>query len=150
MKKITFLFSLLPTILWAAPVPVDVTADKLDIQHSEGKAVFTGNVHITQGNMTLTAPQVTATYGANGEGDIQQMQATGGATITRTGTVPEVANGTTATYLPASQQLILTGEVQLTRGPSTLSGDKLVYDMASGNAKVTNSQGPVRAKFVPK
>jgi lipopolysaccharide transport protein LptA len=61
----------------------------------------------------------------------------------------ETATGTTAVYRPATQKLVLTGAVTLVRGPSQLSGDKLVYDIASGNAQVTNSGGPVKARFVP-
>lgn len=133
--------------------PVDISADKLDVQHLAGTAVFSGNVVVKQGGLTLTAPSLTAAYTAGGKGgDLDSLTATGGVTITRAaglgGATEETATGTTATYTPASQRLVLTGVVTLTRGPSTLSGDKLVYNLATGNAQVTNSTGPVKARFV--
>ena len=130
--------------------PVDITAQQLDVQQKKGTAVFSGDVVVKQGEMTLTAPKVTATYGSKG-GDIEAIEATGGVTITRPGQngVTEKAVGTTALYSPANGNMVMTGAVTLTRGPSQLSGDKLTYDLANGNARVTNSKGPVKARFVP-
>lgn len=133
--------------------PVDITATRLDVEHLSGKAAFSGNVVVTQGTLTLKAPKLTADYStAGGSGDVKQLQATGGVVITRTGEggVAETATGSTATYNPVAQTLVLTGPVvTLTRGPSTLEGDKLVYNIATGNAQVTSSAGPVKARFVP-
>lgn len=131
--------------------PVDITSAQLDVQQAKGLATFSGNVVVTQSTFRLEAPKVVADFSAKGS-DIKSIQATGGVTITRPGQggITEKATGTTATYQPGAQQLVLTGAVTLIRGPSQLSGDKLVYDMASGNARVTNSSGPVKARFVPK
>lgn len=130
--------------------PVDIEAAQLEVQHAQGKATFSGNVKVTQGNLTLTAPRLDVSYGASGSGDITQMQASGGVTLTRGGgTVAEKATGNTAIYTPQTQQIVFTGNVTLTRGPSTLSGDKLVYNVASGTARVTSSNGPVKARFIP-
>lgn len=135
--------------------PVDITSQQLDVQQAKGLAVFTGNVVVTQtgpgSDFRLEAPKVTADFSGGKGTDIKSIEATGGVTITRAGegSTTEKATGTTATYTPGSQQLVLSGNVTLTRGPSQLSGDKLVYDMASGNARVTNSGGPVKARFVP-
>lgn len=129
--------------------PVDITSQQLDVEQSKSLATFSGDVVVTQEGFVLKAPKVVADY--SGGADIKSITATGGVNIVRNGAggVAETATGTTALYAPASQQIILTGDVTLTRGPSTLSGDKLVYDMASGNAHVTNSSGPVKARFVP-
>lgn len=137
----------------AGPQPVDITSQELDIAQASGLATFSGNVVVTQGSFTLAAPKVVADYsGAGSTGsDIRSITASGGVTITRTGAggVAEKATGSTAVYTPASQQIVLTGAVTLTRGPSMLEGDRLVYNMATGNARVTNGAGPVRARFVP-
>lgn len=133
----------------AGGAPVDITSTQLDVDQSGKTATFSGNVVVTQGTFTLAAPKVVADYSGQGS-DIKTIQATGGVTITRSGEgVTEKAVGTTATYTPGARQLVLSGAVTLVRGPSQLSGDKLVYDMATGNARVTNSGGPVKARFVP-
>lgn len=130
--------------------PVDITADQLDVEQAKGVATFTGNVLVKQQGFTLTAPKIVASYAKSG-GDIESIEATGGVVITRVGQggITEKASGTTATYAPTKQQVTMAGAVTLIRGPSQLSGDRLVYDMATGNARVTNSKGPVKARFVP-
>lgn len=152
MKKI-LAFLLLPAAAFAQPAatggPVDITANQLDVFQTQGKAVFAGAVKVIQGNLTLTAPRLTVLYGKAGQGDIQEMRAEGGATITRSGSVPEKAVGDIAIYNPSKQQLTMEDNVELTRGPSTLAGDRLLYDIASGNAKVTSKSGPVKARFTP-
>lgn len=143
------------TASFGAAGPVDITSKQLDVQQAKGLATFTGDVVVKQAGFNLAAPVVTATYGANGpkgsSSDVKDITASGGVTILHDGAggVPEKAVGTTAVYTPGIQQVVLTGDVTLTRGPSQLSGDKLVYDLASGNARVTNSKGPVKARFVP-
>lgn len=156
MKKILILIAaaLAAAPTWAeglaAGGPVDIESAQLEVQHAKGQATFSGNVKVTQGNLTLTAPKLDVAYGAGGSGDITEMQASGGVTLTRGGgAVAEKATGNTATYNPQTQQIVMTGDVTLTRGPSTLSGDKLVYDVASGTARVTSSNGPVKARFIP-
>lgn len=159
MPRTSLLFAVLATAVLAFPLhaqtlgksgPVDITSRQLDVLQAKGLATFTGDVTVTQGGFTLNADKVVADYSGPG-GDITSITATGNVIITRTGAggTAEKATGSTATYLPDSQNLTLTGAVTLTRGPSQLSGDKLVYDIASGNARVTNSAGPVKARFVP-
>ena len=152
--KSLLLTSLFATVLlstaWAQNTqPVDITAAKLEVNQSANTATFSGNVVVTQGNLTLNAPRVVAASAK--AGGVQAITASGGVTITRPGTAGtnETATGTTASYNPQAGTLTLTGAVTLTRGPSVLSGDKLVYNLQTGNAVVTNSQGPVKARFVP-
>lgn len=140
--------SLLAPVWAEAPTPIDITASKLEVNQSASKATFTGNVVVTQGGLVLAAPTVVTSYAG---GTLDTVTASGGVTITRTGSggVAEKATGSTATYSPKAGNLTLTGAVTLQRGPSELSGDKLVYNLQTGNAVVTNSNGPVKARFVP-
>lgn len=148
---LTALCVAVPTV-WADATPIDVTAQRLDVNQTNGTAVFSGSVVVTQGSLTLTAPKVSAEYAGSGKAgnSIRNVVASGGVTITRAGAgnVAEKAVGDNAVYSPQDGQLVLTGAVTLTRGPSELSGDKLVYNLQSGNAVVTNSKGPVKARFV--
>ena len=134
--------SLLAPVWAEAPTPIDITASKLEVNQSASKATFTGNVVVTQGGLVLAAPTVVTSYAG---GTLDTITASGGVTITRTGSggVAEKATGSTATYSPKA------GNITLQRGPSELSGDKLVYNLQTGNAVVTNSNGPVKARFVP-
>ena len=61
-------------------LPVEVTADALAVNQSDGTAEFLGNVLIVQGEMRLSAPRVFVTY-AEAQGQIRLLEATGGVTL---------------------------------------------------------------------
>ena len=61
-------------------LPVEVTADNLDVDQEDGTAIFTGNVKIGQGDMRLSAPRVLVVYKEDQSG-IKTLQATGGVTL---------------------------------------------------------------------
>lgn len=135
--------------------PIEITSAALDVSQNQSHAVFKGSVKVVQGPMTLTTDMLTVDYTAKGgkagkgASGIDKLVATGHVKIDRDNGA-EVATGDAATYTPDTQLLVLTGTtVTLTRGINTLEGDKLVYAVATGNAKVTNSKGPVKARFVP-
>lgn len=60
--------------------PVEVTADNLSVDNATGTAVFTGNVLISQGEMTLSAGKVEVVYRASDQG-IAKLAATGGVVL---------------------------------------------------------------------
>ncbi len=127
-------------------VPITITAQQLDVAYATGDARFTGEVKVTQGALTLQANTLLARYTATGPG---VLTATGSVIISRKeGAVTETARGDTATFTPADNTLVLTGtSVTLSRGPSLLKGDKLVYNLATQQARMTNQGGPVQATF---
>jgi len=62
-------------------LPVEVTADQLDVDQNDGSAVFAGNVLVTQGEMRLTAQRIRVNYAGQDQGRIQTLNATGGVTL---------------------------------------------------------------------
>jgi len=82
--------------------PVEVSADSLDINHSDGSALFQGNVVVIQGAVRLAAEEVRVLY-TTGEdeaaGAINTILATGGVTLV---TEAEAAEATDAEYTVAS------------------------------------------------
>ena len=49
--------------------PVDVTADRIEVQDRADRAIFAGNVHVVQAEMTLDAPRLTVAYSGGGGTD---------------------------------------------------------------------------------
>lgn len=142
--------TLLALLLLSAPAwgleQTTIDADRLEVDDAAGTATFTGNVVVVQPTLTLNAGKLVADY-AKGGGGISRMTATGNVAITRKGAdVPETAKGDVAVYLPATQNLTMTGAVTLTHGANVLTGDRLVYDMKAGKVNVT-SQSRVRANL---
>ncbi len=73
-------------------LPVEVTADQLQVNQADGTAVFTGNVVVIQGAMRLTAPLVKVNY-AEDQKAIERLDASGGVTLVNGGEAAEFERG---------------------------------------------------------
>lgn len=61
-------------------LPVEVKAESLTVNQTDGSATFTGNVLVGQGEMRLAAQTVRVEYAADGK-SIAKLHATGGVTL---------------------------------------------------------------------
>lgn len=124
--------------------PVEVAADSLAVDQATGRAELTGNVAIAQGDLRLTAGRVVVDYAAaGGERRIERMEATGGVVIVAG---EDAAEGREAVYVPGSGEIVLSGDVVVTQGASTLAGDRLTVNLGTGSGTVT---GRVRTVLQP-
>jgi lipopolysaccharide export system protein LptA len=116
--------------------PVDVSADRIELQDRADRAVMSGNVEMRQQDMTLKAPRVTIAYTRAGGTQIQRLDASGGVTVT---SPSETARGQYAIYDFDRKLITMLGGVTLTRAGSNISGNRLVIDLNSGHAIVDGS-----------
>lgn len=123
-------------------LPVEVTADSLTVTQTDGVAVFSGNVLVTQGDMKLSAAEVRVEYGTDGTG-ISRLFASGGVTL-KAGT--DAAEAVEAVYTVATGEVVMQGHVLLTQGQAAISGEKLVVSLKDGTGKM---EGRVTTTFVP-
>lgn len=123
-------------------LPVEVTADALDVDQEDGTAVFTGNVVVGQGEMRLSATEVLVVYKPDRSG-IDRLIATGNVVLVNG---PDAAEADKADYTIDSGIIVMTGDVLLTQGPNALSGERMNVDLAAGTARMT---GRVRTIFIP-
>ncbi len=114
-------------------LPVEVTADNLDVNQQDGTAVFTGNVLIGQGEMRLSAPRVLVVYKSDQSG-IEKLQATGGVTLV---SGEDAAEASQADYNVDTGLIEMAGEVLLVQGANALTGDRMSVDTRAGTARVT-------------
>lgn len=148
MRKVVILALVLP--MMACPVagqalrghntnaPVDVAADRIEVQDRADRAVFVGNVRVKQADMTLASARLTLAYatGANADVQIERIDATGGVTIQKG---DQTAQGSTAIYDLPRRLITMVGGVTLTQGGNRVSGGRLVIDLDSGRAVVDGS-----------
>ena len=119
--------------------PVDVTSERIEVQERADRAVFTGNVHVTQGDMSLDTPRLTVAYSSNGanagNGNVQinRLDAAGGVVVRDPS---ETAKGDFGVYDLDRKLITLIGNVQLTRDKNQVNGARLVIDLNSGRAVV--------------
>jgi lipopolysaccharide export system protein LptA len=118
--------------------PVDISADRIEVQERADRAMFTGSVVARQAEMTLTAPRITVAYANAGGVKIKRIDATGGVTVTSPG---EKASGEVGIYDIDKRLITLVGGVTLVRGDSHVKGGRLVIDLRSGRA-VVDGGGP--------
>jgi lipopolysaccharide export system protein LptA len=158
--------------------PISIDADKLVYFDKEQKAIYSGNVVVVQGDTKMTCSVMTvylehsqnADAGAqpasaqtadaqNAAGDAQQgpsqnsgikrLEAAGPVTVI---SKTQVATGDNGVYEKAQDKVFLTGHVTLSDGQNVTKGDKLTYDLKTGQAVVENGGGKssrVHGQFTP-
>ncbi|NBR32484.1 MAG: OstA family protein [Sphingomonadaceae bacterium] len=123
-----------------AKSPVDVEADRIEVQDRADRAVFSGNVVVRQANMTLTASRLTVAYArADGGVSIERLDASGGVSVK---SPSETARGDFAVYDLNRRIITLVGGVELTQGNNRVQGGRMVIDLDTGRATVDGRSAP--------
>jgi lipopolysaccharide export system protein LptA len=117
--------------------PVDVTSDRIEVQERADRAVFVGNVHATQADLTLDTDRLTVAYSTgqanNNNVQINRLDAAGGVVVHDP---TETAKGDFGVYDLDRKLITLIGNVQLTRDNNRVNGARLVIDLNSGRAVI--------------
>jgi lipopolysaccharide export system protein LptA len=132
--------------------PVDVTSERIEVQDRANRAMFTGNVHATQADLTLDTARLTVTYsGGTDNLQINRLDAAGGVVVH---SPSETAKGDFGIYDLDRKLITLIGNVQLVRQQNLVNGARLVIDLDSGRAVidggppgVNQTGGRVRGHF---
>lgn len=123
-------------------LPVEITADSLSVNRTDGTAVFTGNVKVAQGDLRLEGDNISVFYAADGS-TVTRLEAKGSVFLS---TGFEAAEAAEAVYDVASGNVSMAGDVILTQGPNALAGERLRIDLNTGAADM---QGRVRTVIRP-
>lgn len=129
--------------------PINIESDRLEVFENEGRAVFTGNVNVVQGNTTMRSAEMTVFYenegggseepssasaGPAGSSDIERIEVEGGVYVKSEN---QVATGDAGTFDMDTEVLTLTGdEVVLSEGENVIVGCKLTVQMTTGRARL--------------
>lgn len=113
--------------------PVDVSADRIEVQDRADRAIFSGNVHVRQADLTMDTERLTIAYTSNGGIQIERLDASGGVVVK---SPSETARGNFGIYDLNRKLITLVGDVQLTREGSHVNGSRLVIDLESGRAVI--------------
>ena len=135
--------------------PIDLSADRAEAQDRADRAIFSGNVVVRQGDLTLRTARLTVAYASQDGIDINRIDASGGVTVV---SPSETAKGDFAVYDLDQGLITMVGNVRLERGGSFLSGGRLTIDLDTGRAVmdgglrgVNQGGGRVSGRFtVPK
>ncbi len=139
--------------------PINIAADKLDYFDKQQKAIYTGNVVAVQGETRLNATELVILFdrkaeakeakpapgpgGANSQ--MRRMEGKGPIILT---SKDQVGTGDALVYDKPENKFYLIGNVALSQGENVTRGDKLIYDLNTGQAVVT-SKGRVHSLIIP-
>lgn len=118
--------------------PVDVAADRIEVQDRADRAIFSGNVVVRQAELTLTAARLTVAYSSGGGVELRRIDATGGVTVK---SPSETARGNVGIYDLDRRIITLIGNVSLVQRDAQVNGGRLTIDLDSGRA-VMDGGGP--------
>ena len=113
--------------------PIEISADQLAINDETGVTEFSGMVEILQGDLSLNADFVQATY-TPGSGAIQTLLATG-EVILRSG--EDEAKADRAEYAVDADQIIMTGNVFVRQAGNNLSAERAEINLETGAATLS-------------
>lgn len=128
--------------------PIDVEADGVDMNDSNGISIYKGNVVLTQGSIVIKADKVTVTQMGNGADKILAegrpmtfRQETDG----NKGTIKGQATKTE--YHANSEIIYMIGNAVLIQGKDTFKSDRITYDRSQAVIKAgASAKGKQRVK----
>ena len=149
--------------------PISIDADKLNYFEKEGRAIYDGHVVVVQGDTRLTCSKLTIfmetsqaqakessqakpaaaaapAAGADASSRLKHMDCAGPVNV-RSKT--QTATADSGAYDKGRNEVVLTGHVVLTDGRNVTKGDRLVYDLATGQAAVQGGASRVHGLFLP-
>ncbi len=119
--------------------PIDVSANAIELQDKQRRAVFTGGAVFRQATMTLNADRVTINYTGqvtDGSPQATRIDVAGNVVLTRP---DQTARSRFAVYDVKARVVTMIGNVRLTQGANTLNGGRLSIDLDTGRATIDGS-----------
>jgi lipopolysaccharide export system protein LptA len=117
--------------------PVDVSSQRIEVQDRADRAVFVGDVHAVQGDLSMDTQRLTVAYsttqskGSNVQ--INRIDAAGGVVVR---SPSETAKGEIGIYDIGRRLITVLGNVQLNQGANQINGSRLVIDLDTGRAVI--------------
>lgn len=126
---------------------VRITADTFVVEEDSTVATFTGNVVVTQTDLTVNADKVVVRYGEGGTSDIKSLEASGALVIT---TPEQKVTGNKGIYDPRTRIMIVTGNVKVVSASGTVTGPSLEVNFDTRTTRFTGQgNGRVTGVFNP-
>lgn len=121
----------------------DLVVDSVnqDLNYKDKTLYFSGNVVVTQGNITIKAEELFVE--TNEEGDSEKLIAKGSPAIfSQQGNENEMVSSQafTITYLVEKRVLTLSGEAEFQQGGAKVSSESIVFDLIAQRVKAKGNE----------
>ncbi len=125
--------------------PTVITADKLEYSNKEKIAVYTGNVEVKKGNITINADNVKIYL--NDKGDVSKIFAVGNVFFRQEN---KWGKSKEAEYYKDKNLIILRKDAEVHQDKDVVEGDEIYYYVDEEKAIATSQTKRVRSIFFPK
>jgi lipopolysaccharide export system protein LptA len=133
--------------------PMDITSSSLDCSTDPSRpCVYAGGVHVVQGTLDIRAARAEI---RQADGDIQRVLLSGAPVRMRQaldsgGTMSATARN--VDYDMPRDTVVFTGGVEIDQpGRGTMSGERIVYNMATGQVQGSSGNGgQIRTRILPR
>lgn len=127
--------------------PIEMVADRLDLDVAARSAVLAGHVKLTRGTLSVSCPRVDVRYDQIPH--VTWLKGTGGVVAEVSGVKAEAPE---AELDLASQTLKLRGGVRLTRGDGWISAEQATVEITTSKISMTEVRGsiPIPRSSAPK
>lgn len=137
----------------SSDLPVSIDADRLEVFDDRQMALFSGNVKLRQGEVSLQTSTLEVYYSGGAreqQGSITRLEAKGKVLVQ---SEDQTATGDRAVFDVATRTIRVLGSVVLSQGQNVIRGNELVVDLESGRSRlVANRSGQgqrVQGVFMP-
>lgn len=128
--------------------PTTVTADHLEVSLKEHRAIYTGNVELKTGELTVVADRMEFDFDEKMEA-VERMTATGNVRITHQDGYTAVSER--ATYDVLQDKVVLDGHARVWRDKNMVGGTRITLFMKEDRQVVSGDESErVRAVIHPK
>ena len=125
--------------------PVDINADRLEVKQKENIALFTGNVVVTQSDMSLVSDRITVFYQGerdqNNSSSISRLDASGNVVMT---SPTETIKSTWGVYDFSEKIITLGGDVEFSNSEGQIRSPRLQLNLITG--QITMDGGRVEGE----
>ena len=122
--------------------PINLTADRAELDDTKGISTYTGNVKLIQGSLTLTGDKLIV-ESADGVTEMITTFGKPGRFKQRPDNKPEdvVATAKRIKYDPSKDRLFLDGDAVVVQGAQQFRGEHITYDMLTDKIKAKAASG---------
>ena len=126
--------------------PIEITSQQLEVLQQQRQSIFTGDVVVKQGEMTLSADKLIVVLKKD-QDLVERLEAVGAVKVIQ---LDRIATAEKAVFYQLEEKLVLSGSAEVVQGQNKISGDEITLYMKENRSLIKSSEsGRVRAVIVP-
>ncbi|ROR29760.1 lipopolysaccharide transport periplasmic protein LptA [Inmirania thermothiophila] len=134
----------------AAPPPIELEADRVEVDDNRGVSVYEGAVVVTQGRRVVRADRVVVRNDAQGPARLEAEGAPATLEDVDAEGRPLRGEGRRIDYDLRGEVVVITGEARLRQGGDRFRGEHIEYRIADGRIRAEGGDARVHILLAPR